>query len=183
MSPELDKQLCEKYPKIFRDRHANMQVTAMCWGFDCDDGWYNILDALCSNIQHHIKWSRRDRASALRFNRALRRGLAGDSAALEHYFSFGAKISDSAVRLAKEAIQKQKFREVPPATHQVVASQIKEKFGTLRFYYTGGDSYISGLVDMAEAMSGSTCEVCGSPGKSNSDGWIRVLCGTHAGDR
>ena len=31
MRKELDEALCAKYPLIFRDRHANMQVTAMCW--------------------------------------------------------------------------------------------------------------------------------------------------------
>lgn len=37
---------------------------------------------------------------------------------------------------------------------QVVAEQVKEKFGTLRFYYRGGDEFVSGLVSMAEGMSG-----------------------------
>lgn len=59
MSPELDKQLCEKYPKIFRDRNGNMQETCMCWGFSHDDGWFTIIDRLCSNIQHHIDWKRK----------------------------------------------------------------------------------------------------------------------------
>ena len=48
MSPELDRQLCERYPLIFKDRHASMQVTAMCWGFDHGDGWFHILDVLCA---------------------------------------------------------------------------------------------------------------------------------------
>lgn len=47
---------------------------------------------------------------------------------------------------------------------QVVATQVKEKFGTLRFYYTGGNRYVDGLVDMAEGMSAKICDVCGSPG-------------------
>ena len=50
MSPELDKKLCEKYPQLFMDRHADMKYTAMCWGFDCDDGWFNIIDTLCNEI-------------------------------------------------------------------------------------------------------------------------------------
>jgi hypothetical protein len=37
---------------------------------------------------------------------------------------------------------------------QVVAEQVKEKFGTLRFYYRGGDDFIDGLVSMAEGISG-----------------------------
>lgn len=59
MKDELDKALCEKYPKIFKMRNASMSETAMCWGFDCGDGWYGIIDAACSNIQSHIKWKRK----------------------------------------------------------------------------------------------------------------------------
>jgi hypothetical protein len=38
MREELDKKLVEKYPKIFAQRFDDMRTTAMCWGFDCDDG-------------------------------------------------------------------------------------------------------------------------------------------------
>lgn len=51
MKDELDKILCEKYPKIFKDRHSSMMTTAMCWGFECGDGWYEIIDKLCDDIQ------------------------------------------------------------------------------------------------------------------------------------
>jgi hypothetical protein len=59
---------------------------------------------------------------------------------------------------------------------QVVVDQVKEKFGTLRFYYTGGDDHIRGLVRMAESMSGVTCEDCGNPGQTGGEGWIRTIC-------
>ena len=51
MRKELDETLCAKYPEIFRDRHGDMRETAMCWGFDCGDGWYNIIDTLCLTIE------------------------------------------------------------------------------------------------------------------------------------
>jgi hypothetical protein len=66
---------------------------------------------------------------------------------------------------------------------QVVVAQIKEKFGGLRFYYDGGDNYVRGLVEMAEAWAGRTCEVCGEPGKIGGDGWISTLCPTHRAER
>ena len=59
MNEELDKILCEKYPKIFRDRNKSMQETCMCWGFSHGDGWYNIIEAACRNIQNHIDWKRK----------------------------------------------------------------------------------------------------------------------------
>ena len=66
---------------------------------------------------------------------------------------------------------------------EVTVSQIKEKFGGLRFYYDGGDEYVSGLVSMAEGWAGHTCEECGKPGKQRSGGWVRTLCDEHEAER
>lgn len=62
---------------------------------------------------------------------------------------------------------------------QVKVSQIKEKFGGLRFYYEGGNDIISGMVTMAEAWAEQSCETCGAPGKRRYGGWIRTLCDKH----
>jgi hypothetical protein len=62
---------------------------------------------------------------------------------------------------------------------QFVALQVKEKFGGLRIYYSGGDKYCQGLVDMAEAYSYSICEVCGTGGPSvgrTTCHWIQSMC-------
>jgi len=44
MKTELDEKLCAYYPLFFRNRHGDMRTTAMCWGFDCRDGWYKYYD-------------------------------------------------------------------------------------------------------------------------------------------
>lgn len=61
---------------------------------------------------------------------------------------------------------------------QVVAEQIKEKFGGLRFYYRGGDAHVSGIVSTIEALSYKVCEVCGSMAgvKQSNSGWITTRC-------
>jgi len=61
--------------------------------------------------------------------------------------------------------------------------QIKEKFGGLRLYYSGGDDYVRGLVSLAEELSYKICEVCGDKGKPNKGGWISVLCDKHREER
>jgi hypothetical protein len=176
MKPELDEELCKKYPKIFRDRHASMMTTAMCWGFECGEGWYSIINHLCSNIQGHINWKRKERARDLRFNRALKRALAGDKSSLIKYHTYKGSISEFVMRRVEEDISAAEFRDLTPKINQVVAEQVKEKFGGLRFYYRGGDEYISGLVRMAESMSYVTCEVCSSPAKQTTGGWIVTMC-------
>jgi hypothetical protein len=54
--------------------------------------------------------------------------------------------------------------------------QIKEKFGGLRIYHSGGDDYIDGVISMAESFSYEICEICGERGKPNKGGWIVTLC-------
>lgn len=128
MRDELDALLCEKYPKMMVNRDKSMMGTCMCWGFECGDGWFNIIDQLMHNIQGHIDWKNRD------------------------------------------------FEIVP----QVTLDQVKEKFGALRFYYSGGDDIIAGMVRLAESMSVVTCEVCGSPGKFRGKSWLYTSCEEHA---
>ena len=42
MSPDLTQKLLDKYPKLFSNQHF--------WGFECGDGWYDILDHLCGAL-------------------------------------------------------------------------------------------------------------------------------------
>jgi hypothetical protein len=83
----------------------------------------------------------------------------------------------------REELLKEDFRAVRPVVEQVVVSQVKEKFGGLRFYYDGGNDNIRGMVGMAESLSAITCEQCGAPGDQRHDGWIRTLCNEHATNR
>lgn len=180
MRNELDELLCERYPKIFADRHKSMMETCMCWGFECGDGWFTIINSLCGNIQSHIDWQRKQKASALRYNRALNKAIKGDKAGLYRYYNFSLRTHPEWVsNQIDEDIKGKKFRKIKEIPAQVVASQVKEKFGTLRFYYEGGDEYISGLVSMAESMSANTCEKCGKPGTQTNGGWITTLCEEH----
>jgi hypothetical protein len=174
MKQELESALYEKYPKIFEDRHKPMTETCMCWGIECSDGWYNIIDNLCSNIQHRIDQSVEYNIRDQNYNSILNKAMAGDKNSFHEYF----KQSYQSEERMKEALEKG-LREVRPVIPQVVAEQVKEKFGTLRFYYRGGDDYISGLVSMAESMTSVTCEECGNTGTASGSGWIRTLCETH----
>ena len=54
MTEEKQGMLYKKFSKIFRQKDLSMQETAMCWGVSCGDGWFNILDTLCSHIQHLV---------------------------------------------------------------------------------------------------------------------------------
>ena len=124
MTNELDKKLCKKYPKIFANRFGNMKTTAMCWGFDCGDGWYSIINALCSNLQWNTDENNRD----------------------DKY-------------------------------PQIVASQVKEKFGGLCFYVEGASERQYAVISFVESLSHDVCEQCGSMEKvGRTEGWIYTRC-------
>jgi hypothetical protein len=68
------------------------------------------------------------------------------------------------------------------------ATQIKEKYGSLRFYWSGRLSpeardRLEEAIDLAEARSATTCEICGGPGRLHGGGWLATRCAAHAEGR
>ena len=172
MSPELDKQLCEKYPKIFANRYKSPQESCLAFGLEVGDGWYNLIDVLCEALTYTYTT-----AVEVDEEDGKRLGLE------PHSFADG-KTSYF----------------FPVSAPQVVASQVKEKFGTLRFYYklefdpqntelcqTGKypdlkeindryRNYIDGIVHFADIASSRTCELTGADGELHvRGGWFKVL--------
>ena len=60
MKQELQDKLYKNFPKLFAQKDMDMKETCMCWGFECGNGWFTILDQLMSNIQHHIDWNNKN---------------------------------------------------------------------------------------------------------------------------
>lgn len=76
--------------------------------------------------------------------------------------------------LVLETLQQELAKEVSLLPE---VRQIKEKFGTLRFYISGGSDRTHGLVQFAEAMSALLCEECGDKGTTRpGDTWVSTLC-------
>ena len=180
MSPEKDAYLCEKYPKIFVDRNATPMESCMSWGFEINDGWFQIINHACSLIQSHIDWKNQQREKDIKYNLAVEKAKNGDMDDL--YDALFINHPDDMTGWQQEQIDKAltgEGRKVSDPVEQLTADQIKEKFGTLRFYTSGGDDYTDGVVRMAESMSGVTCETCGKPGQTGGKGWIRTTCEEH----
>lgn len=175
MSPELSKQLCEKYPNIFLT-----QELGTSFGFECGDGWYKVIDALCMALTYTY-------TTSIKVDEEDGKRLGIEPLTAIH------------VDNRKETLYS--FVVNPP---QVVASQVKEKFGTLRFYigyrldpilrelkgsgkYPEIDKvlksyydYYDGIIHMAEIMSSMTCEETGKDGElhvsnGGKNGWYKTL--------
>lgn len=78
---------------------------------------------------------------------------------------------------------------VVPGETEFKVGQIKEKFGTLRFYVDVSGppeivEKINAIADQAERETETTCEECGKLGKTSDwhDGYYQTLCADHAID-
>lgn len=157
----------EKFPKMFKEKRYG--------GFAVSAGWWPILEVLCTNIYSHVEHKRKQRVRGLRLIRAKAKGI---DALITFYQGDSETPTQWQIESAYETLEGADI-EVTPKLNHITVQQIKEKFGGLRFYYSGGDEYISGLVDMAESWAGHTCETCGNSGKRRGGGWIRTLCDVH----
>jgi len=121
MNEELQETLFNKYPEIFQEKDLPMTQTAMCWGIDTGDGWYDIIDTICSKLD--------------------------------------------------------KLNADLPEGKKIIARQVKEKFGGLRFYTSRSSDESSEIIREGEAKSYDTCDMCGNPGYVNPTGyWMVTLC-------
>jgi len=158
---ELDEALCAKYPLIFKDRNADMRTTAMCWGLECGDGWYNIIDTLCGLLTSDYRQAK------------------------SRYDNIKDKVDQTQNEWSKKIVTQEMIDEAKAKLDEEtlkvpVAVQVKEKFGGLRFYVQAATDKHYQFISFAEVMSYRTCEECGAPGKTYTDGWHTTLCDIHA---
>ena len=65
MKKELDEKLCKDFPLLYRDQHGDSRKTAMCFGFQVDDGWYDLIYKLSGSLENIITGMKVDNDSSL----------------------------------------------------------------------------------------------------------------------
>ena len=65
MKTELQEKLYKKYPKLFVQHTESPKATCMCWGFECGDGWYWLIDQLCDSIQNYIDANKKEQTEVV----------------------------------------------------------------------------------------------------------------------
>ena len=173
MKEELDKKLVKAFPLLYGDRYGPMQSTAMCWGFECSDGWFDIIWDLSSKLEPLLQKFIDD-------NPNMSCWACGCDKS-RHYgwkHTLGKCLSIHIDTESEEeppnnylACHCEKYKASQPR-----AAQVKEKFGGLRFYMTCGTDEVYDLIGEAEALSYKTCEECGDTGSEKPTGWVRTLC-------
>lgn len=158
MKKKLDEKLVKEFPLLYSDRNASMRTTCMCWGFAHGDGWYKIIHKLSQKLEPMIAAM----PPICYCGHPQHDGVCSECEP-EHETEWGtAKPCD-------------KFEDGRPR-----ASQVKEKFGTLRFYMSSETEEMSEAIEEAEEESARTCETCGRGGRLRPKlGWIQTLCWWH----
>jgi hypothetical protein len=146
MDQALQDTLFEKHPTLFVNKDEDIRNSCMAWGIECGNGWHDIISSLCWMIQQREDNIKSRQEYLKKQDKNIQKDL--------NINIIGEEVEYFPVRF----------------------DQIKEKFGGLRIYFTGGDDYVEGLVSMAESFSYQVCELCGEKGKPNKNGWISTLC-------
>ena len=87
------------------------------------------------------------------------------------------------IRKASVAIEAEIMKMPKEDRPNYRATQVKEKFGTLRFYMSATTPEMDKAIDEAEYASAHTCETWGKEGKlMNNRGWVSCVCQEHGKD-
>ena len=54
LNPALTENLYEAFPQLYRGRHKSMYESSMCWGFECGDGWYQLIYDLSQELSNYF---------------------------------------------------------------------------------------------------------------------------------
>ena len=54
LDPILTEKLYEDFPRLYRGHNKSSQDSSMCWGFECGDGWYQLLRDLSVQLSAHL---------------------------------------------------------------------------------------------------------------------------------
>ena len=55
MNKELTLRLYADFPTLYQGRTKPQTESSMCWGFECGDGWYPLLQELSEQLMAHLE--------------------------------------------------------------------------------------------------------------------------------
>jgi hypothetical protein len=157
MSPELEHKLIEKYPKLFKNVNKSPKETLICFGAECGDGWFDILDNLCGFITHlqkchsYFLMTKEDKCINFYCPDVVFDQIKEKYGTLRVYWHFDSSYYDE------------------------LALQLKDTKKLDECISRYSDT-VENAIEFSEYLSSKTCEITGKPGKLYSQGWCVTLC-------
>lgn len=169
-----NNSLKNDFPLLFS---KNPKFPINSFGFECDDGWYDILHSA-----FYLLYTRY--STALVYEKTVVNNLKNFGKYYENYHSLHSLTwpNKDLYHHLLDSIQKAKKETLKLKRKLPKIDQVKEKYGSLRIYYTGGDQYATGIISFAEYLSETTCEICGQKSRISST-YKKSLCEDHANRR
>lgn len=177
-----EKYLIDKYPHLFYD-NKNGELKCPC-GVYAPVGWQNIVDDLCGAITSYTKHTYRNELRVVNKMFYFWRGIATALDWMHKKFikvfpkynkwQYNKPVFAFIAKIRRRYFTCAVYDKVYPPPVKI--DQIKEKFGELRVYITGGDKEVRGMISFAEYLCNKTCEVSGEKGELCSrNGWLKTL--------
>jgi hypothetical protein len=170
--------LRERFPSLFREDILDEQRN-FC-GIGCPEGWRPVVIELCA-LLHWYNTKNPPRIIVRRWNHLFYKGVSwvfSKIAKKTNPFSGRVFSGEEAEKIREGKAYKKHIKwygrfvrfsnkqmktvEVP--FKQLKIDQIKEKFGSLRFYYSHGDPRAHGAICLAERLCNNICQETGSFG-------------------
>lgn len=164
MKEELELKLVEKYTTFFKDYRGNPMETCLSWGCEHGDGWYQLLDDLCSYISAITRLPFRVKAKETCKEDYVDQYGYITLPPVEFYFT---QIKE---KFGKLRIYHNECYDIGDWEYQVDMDHYSEVYE--RDYWNP----INHAVEYVEYISSKYCEDCGDRGKTYYDGWWRTLC-------
>jgi hypothetical protein len=176
---QFEEYLVLKYPHLFYEKGDPCPCGA--W---VPNGWKQIVADLCGSITSYTKHTYRHKRRVVNKMYYVWISIAESLDWMHRKFiklfpQFNKWQFNKPVFAFIEKFRRRSYKCVeydkvyPPA---VKIDQIKEKYGELRFYISGGDEQVRGMIHMAEYLCNKTCEVTGKPGVlCVRGGWYKTL--------
>jgi hypothetical protein len=55
LNQKLTEQLYHAFPHLYRGRLKSRYESSMCWGFECGDGWYQVIYDLSQSLSDYLE--------------------------------------------------------------------------------------------------------------------------------
>lgn len=55
MNNELTEKLYAEFPYLYRGHKKPPEQGSMCWGFECGDGWFQLIHSLSSELMSYLE--------------------------------------------------------------------------------------------------------------------------------
>ena len=149
MKKELQEIIFESCPLLYSDRNKSINESAIAWGIQCADGWFDLILELSVKLERLVI------------------SFIDENKNTIPCMWCGGKEQDKHINCGPN----KRFEPRHPK-----ADCVKEKFASLRMCLSYETDEMANLISEYEDRSQTICEDCGKTGSVKGKAWLRTQC-------